>query len=168
VILSIRQLKPTEDILIELLNMRKGGNYQARQTDESDKQSVHHIFQMGDGGAAAEIHLAVEPNLQAATQGIGGCHHLALRVPDDREYQAWFNRFRRFRVPSSGQVDRYYFQSLYFREPNGILFELATDGPGFTVDEPEESLGENLSLPPDLEKHRLDIETSLEPLVSGR
>lgn len=67
-------------------------------------------------------------------------------------------------MPSSGPVDRYYFRSLYFREPNGILFEIATDGPGFTADEPLETLGERLSLPPFLEGRRAEIEAGLKPL----
>jgi glyoxalase family protein len=68
------------------------------------------------------------------------------------------------RVPSSGPVDRFYFRSLYFREPNGILFEIATDGPGFATDEPLDSLGEKLSLPPFLESQRAQIEAGLKPL----
>jgi glyoxalase family protein len=69
-----------------------------------------------------------------------------------------------FRVPNSGEVERYYFRSLYFREPAGNLFEIATDGPGFTVDEPLESLGERLALPPFLESRRAAIEANLRPL----
>jgi glyoxalase family protein len=68
------------------------------------------------------------------------------------------------RVASSGPVDRFYFRSLYFREPNGILFEIATDGPGFASDEPAESLGEKLALPPFLEPRRAEIEAKLKPL----
>ena len=67
-------------------------------------------------------------------------------------------------MPSSGPVDRYYFRSLYFREPNGILFEIATDGPGFTADEALDALGERLSLPPFLEHRRREIEAPLKPL----
>jgi glyoxalase family protein len=67
-------------------------------------------------------------------------------------------------VPQSGPVDRYYFRSLYFREPNGILFELATDGPGFASDEPMETMGERLSLPPFLESRRQEIEAGLKPI----
>ena len=66
--------------------------------------------------------------------------------------------------PNSGEVERYYFRSLYFREPNGILFEIATDGPGFAVDEPLESLGERLALPPFLESRRASIEAGLRQL----
>jgi glyoxalase family protein len=67
-------------------------------------------------------------------------------------------------VPSSGEVERYYFRSLYFREPGGVLFEIATDGPGFGVDEPMETLGERLALPPFLEPRRAAIEAGLKPL----
>ena len=67
-------------------------------------------------------------------------------------------------MPTSGPVDRYYFRSLYFREPNGILFEIATDGPGFTADEPLETLGQGLALPPFLESRRAEIEAGLKPL----
>jgi glyoxalase family protein len=69
-----------------------------------------------------------------------------------------------FGIPNSGEVERYYFKSLYFREPNGVLFEIATDGPGFTVDEPLDHLGEKLSLPPFLEPRRETIESGLRPL----
>jgi glyoxalase family protein len=70
-------------------------------------------------------------------------------------------------VPSSGPVDRFYFRSLYFREPNGNLFEIATDGPGFAEDEPMDSLGESLALPPFLEPRRAQIEARLEPIKTG-
>jgi glyoxalase family protein len=98
-----------------------------------------------------------------AQQGAGGVHHVAFRIPD-ADYTAWADRLARFRVPSSGPVDRYYFRSLYFREPNGVLFEIATDGPGFTSDEPLETLGESLALPPFLEARRREIEAGLKPL----
>jgi glyoxalase family protein len=71
---------------------------------------------------------------------------------------------RELRVPNSGKVDRFYFRSLYFREPNGILFEIASDGPGFATDEPLDKLGESLSLPPFLEPNRKEIEAGLKPL----
>ena len=90
-------------------------------------------------------------------------HHVAFRIPD-ADYGAWADRLKLRRVPSSGPIDRYYFRSLYFREPNGILFEIATDGPGFTADEPLEALGERLALPPFLEPRRAEIEAGLKPL----
>jgi glyoxalase family protein len=73
-------------------------------------------------------------------------------------------RLAEARVPSSGPVDRFYFRSLYFRDPNGILFEIATDEPGFTADELVETLGESLSLPPFLEHRRQQIESALKAL----
>ena len=94
-------------------------------------------------------------------------HHVAFRIPD-ADYDAWADRLKAARVPTSGPVDRYYFRSLYFREPNGILFEIATDGPGFTADEPLESLGEGLALPPFLEPRRAEIEAGLKPLRPDR
>jgi glyoxalase family protein len=118
---------------------------------------------MGPGGAAAELHVAVEPNLPVAQPGAGSVHHVAFRIPD-ADYQAWAERLESVRLPSSGPVDRFYFLSLYFREPNGILFEIATDGPGFATDEPLETLGESLSLPPFLEGKRQQIERGLKPL----
>ena len=80
---------------------------------------------------------------------------------------AWAERLVKLGMRSSGPVDRYYFRSLYFREPNGILFEIATDGPGFVADEPMESLGEKLALPPFLESRRAAIEAGLKPLATG-
>ena len=89
---------------------------------------------------------------------------MAFRVPDTAALTDWANRVRTFRLPSSGEVERFYFRSLYFREPGGNLFELATDGPGFDVDEPRETMGQGLSLPPFLEGRRAAIEAGLKPL----
>jgi glyoxalase family protein len=123
-----------------------------------------HVYEMGEGGPAAELHVAVEPDLEPARQGAGGVHHVAFRTPDETEYDAWAARLRELRIPNSGPVDRFYFRSLYFREPNGILFEIATDGPGFATDEPLEHLGEKLALPPFLEPRRAAIEAGLKPI----
>lgn len=96
--------------------------------------------------------------------GRGSIHHLALRVSEESELQYWDEMARQNRFPSSGEVDRYYFRSVYFREHNGILFEIATDGPGFTVDQDPEHLGKELVLPPFLEHRREEIESKLEPI----
>ncbi len=96
--------------------------------------------------------------------GRGSIHHLALRVNNVEELHEWEEKVQNRGLHSSGVIDRYYFQSLYFRDGNGILFELATDGPGFTVDSSIEELGQQLSLPPFLEGKRADIEADLEPL----
>ncbi len=155
--LSVPNLEPTQVVLEHVMEMRHARSY------EHAGRPVH-VFEMGEGGPAAELHVAVEPGLPIAQQGAGSVHHVAFRTPDAEQYQAWAERLREMRVPSSGPVDRFYFQSLYFREPNGILFEIATDGPGFATDEPKETLGERLALPPFLEPRRAQIEAGLKPL----
>jgi len=142
------------------MNMTKARTY----PHPDDPKHTVHVYTMGDGGAAAELHVAVQPDLPAARQGAGGVHHVAFRTPDAAGYDYWADRLNALRVPNSGKVDRFYFQSLYFREPNGILFEIATDGPGFATDEPLDKLGEKLSLPPFLEGRRAEIEAGLKPL----
>jgi glyoxalase family protein len=121
------------------------------------------VYAMGEGGPAAELHMRVEPDLPRHQPGAGSVHHVAFRVPDD-EYGAWVKRFETLGLRSSGPVDRYYFRSLYVREPSGILYEIATDGPGFATDEAMETLGERLALPPFLEPRRAEIERGLKPL----
>jgi glyoxalase family protein len=123
-----------------------------------------HVFAMGEGGPGAELHVIEQKDLPMAQQGAGGVHHVAFRTPDDRQYHAWAQRLNELGVRNSGEIDRFYFRSLYFREPNGILFEIATDGPGFATDEPMDTLGERLALPPFLESRRAAIEAGLKPL----
>jgi len=123
-----------------------------------------HVYEMGEGGPHAELHVAVQPDLPVARQGAGGVHHVAFRTPNEDEYHAWTKRLNAAGIPNSGEIDRYWFRSLYFREPNGILFEIATDGPGFAVDEDAETLGEKVVLPPFLEKHRAAIVANLKPI----
>jgi glyoxalase family protein len=98
-----------------------------------------------------------------AISGVGSVHHVAFRVPDDA-YHAWAERLNSFGVPNSGEVDRYWVQSLDLREPNGVLFELATDGPGFGVDEEMATLGEKVVLAPFLEPRRAQILAGLKPI----
>jgi glyoxalase family protein len=155
--LSVPNLGPTEHVLTSVMNLRG-----VRQYRREDSVGVH-VYEMGEGGPAAELHVAVEPALPAARQGAGGVHHVAFRTTT-ADYRAWAARLEEMGLQSSGPVDRYYFQSLYFREPNGILFEIATDEPGFAVDESEETLGERLALPPFLESRRKEIEAGLKPL----
>ncbi len=90
-------------------------------------------------------------------------HHVAFRSRDT-DYDAWFDRLTELGIPNSGKVDRYWFRSLYVREPNGVLFEIATDGPGFAVDEDQSTLGEKLVLPPFLEPQRAQIVANLKPI----
>jgi glyoxalase family protein len=157
--ISVPKLEPTDAILTQVLNMKQERNYAS-----PDGQGDVHVYRMGDGGPAAELHVAVQSGLPTARQGAGAVHHVAFRTPDIQASRDWAARLSEFRVPNSGEVERYYFRSLYFREPGGNLFEIATDGPGFTADEPLESLGERLALPPFLEGQRASIEAKLKPL----
>ncbi|RKF17146.1 ring-cleaving dioxygenase [Roseovarius spongiae] len=157
--ISVPDFPPTKEVLTDVLNMRETRDYAS-----PDGAGTVHVFEMGPGGAAAELHVAVQPDLPVARQGRGGVHHVAFRTPDAETSRGWLRRLNEHRIPNSGEVERYYFQSLYFREPGGNLFEIATDGPGFAVDEPMERLGETLSLPPFLEDRRTQIEKGLKPL----
>jgi glyoxalase family protein len=154
---SVPVLAPTAAILTKLYAMREARHY-------TRGGAAVHVFEMGPGGPGAEVHVAVEPHLPRAREGAGGVHHIAFRVADMAEYEAWVARYNALRLPSSGPVDRFWFRSLYLREPNGILLELATDGPGFGVDEPLAHLGETLILPPFLEARRSAIQAGLTPL----
>jgi glyoxalase family protein len=159
IMLSVPQLAPTDAVLQRVLNMRPLRTY---PHPERTQHSVH-VYAMGPGGPAAELHVAEQPDLPPAQPGAGGVHHVAFRVPDDA-YTAWAEHLNTMRIPNSGQVDRYWFRSLYFREPNGILFELASDGPGFAVDEDETTLGEKVVLAPFLEPQREAILAQLKPI----
>ena len=160
IMMSVPDLGPTDLVLTKLMSMAPKRTY---PHPDKAKHTVH-VYQMGDGGPAAELHVAVQPDLPVAQQGAGGVHHVAFRTPDEAQYDAWAERLNALRIPNSGKVDRFYFRSLYFREPNGILFEIATDGPGFAADEPLERLGERLALPPFLEGRRAQIEAGLRPI----
>jgi glyoxalase family protein len=158
--LSVPELAPTDALLTRVLNMRHVREY---PHPEAPLNPVH-VYEMGAGGPGAELHVAVQPDLPPARQGAGGVHHVAFRTPTLDEYYAWIERLNALRVRNSGPVDRFWFHSLYFREPNGILFEIATDGPGFAVDEDEATLGSTVVLPPHLEHAREDILAGLKPL----
>ncbi len=122
------------------------------------------VVRLGDAGAAGELRVEERRALAMARQGRGGVHHVAFRTPDDAAQREWLDLLQRNDIPNSGIIDRFYFRSLYFRDPSGILFELATDGPGFAADESADSLGERLALPPFLEGQRASIEAGLVPL----
>ena len=129
----------------------------------ADHPSVQ-VFEMGEGGPAAELHVAVEPHWSRLIRAQAACITWRSARRTTRPIAKRRSVCRTIRAPSSGPIDRFYFKSLYFREPNGILFEIATDGPGFATDEPMEALGERLALPPFLEGRRAEIEAGLKPL----
>jgi glyoxalase family protein len=157
IMLTVHDLAAIEAILTGAMNMR-------RERDYAGPGAHVHVFAMGEGGLAAELHVIESRDEPMARQGAGGVHHVAFRTPDDAQYNAWTQRLNQLGIRNSGEIDRFYFRSLYFREPNGILFEIATDGPGFATDEPMETLGEKLALPPFLEPRRAAIEAGLKPL----
>ncbi|HDR4901972.1 ring-cleaving dioxygenase [Bacillus anthracis] len=130
---------------------------------EVSRSEEEAIFQSIKGEAFGEI---VVKYLDGPTEkpGRGSIHHLAIRVKNDAELAYWEEQVIQRGFQSSGIIDRFYFKSLYFRESNGILFEIATDGPGFTVDGDVEHLGEKLDLPPFLEDQRAEIEANLAPI----
>ncbi len=160
IVMSVPGLENTDLVLTRVMGMEQVRSYAAAGEDPS----TVYVYRMGGEGPHAELHVAVEPHLPEARLGAGGVHHVAFRTPDDEQHAAWIEHLRRFRVPNSGRVDRFYFRSLYFREPGGILFEIATDGPGFTVDEAVEDLGREVALPPFLESQREEIVAGLEPI----
>ena len=150
VTLTVPSIEPTARFLTDVLGFR------AHAGDAS-------LFETGPGGPGAQLRLAA--SRERGYGGAGGVHHVAWRVRDVDEQRAWEEHLAQYRVGHSGLVDRFYFQSLYFRIPGNILFEIATDGPGFTADgESPEHLGERLSLPPFLENQRARIEAGLRPL----
>jgi glyoxalase family protein len=159
IMLSVPSLAPTDAVLQQLMEMRPVREY---PHPENPGHTVH-VYEMGPGGPGAELHVAVQPDLPVARQGAGGVHHVAFRTPD-ADYDAWADRLNTMGIPNSGKVDRYWFRSLYFREPNGILFEIASDGPGFAVDEDPATLGEKVVLPPFLEPQREQIVGNLKPI----
>ncbi len=159
VTLSLKSLQPTATVLTDVLGFRKVGEY----TD-----SEHHsaAFEVGPGGPGAEVRLIERPDLPPRRMiGAGGVHHVAFRTPNEEEHAAWRERLARVGLNVTPVIDRFYFRSIYFHEPGGVLFEIATDGPGFATDEDPEHLGERLALPPFLEPRRQEIEAGLKPIV---
>jgi glyoxalase family protein len=158
--LTVPRLTQMEPIFTTLLGFEKVKEVPGL---DNPNQKVT-IYAMDGGGPGKELHVVELAGVRAGFLGRGGVHHVAFRLRDDQEQQAWLQDLTRAGVRTSGVVDRYYFKSLYFRISNGILFELATDGPGFASDEPLETLGERLALPPFLEPRRKEIEANLKPV----
>jgi glyoxalase family protein len=158
--LNLTSVEPTARVLGEVLGFREAGEHM---------QDGHRVvtFEVGPGGPGAEVRLVERPDLPRHRMvGAGGVHHVAFRTPDEAEHAAWRERLERAGLGVTPIIDRYYFHSIYFREPGGVLFEIATEGPGFTSDEDAEHLGEHLALPPFLEPHRAAIEANLKPIAA--
>lgn len=160
--LTVQELLPTALVLTEVMGFR-----QAREYASPDNPALRTVvFETGPGGSGTEVHIDERPNLRLGRVGIGGVHHVAFRTPTDEEHRQWRDRIRAAGIGITDVIDRYYFRSLYFREPGHILFEIATDGPGFAVDEDAGHLGESLVLPPFLEPQRAQIEAGLRPITT--
>ncbi|MFC7370790.1 ring-cleaving dioxygenase [Fictibacillus iocasae] len=160
--LTVPDPELTDEVLTRVMGYRRSGQYASPVAGQPDIL----VYETGKGGSGSEIHLETRNDLPPERLGRGGVHHVAFRVEDEGEMLRWVEKIKAERIANSGFVDRFYFRSLYFREPNGILFELATDGPGFDTDEEFEHLGESLALPPFLESKRAEIEAKLKPLVT--
>jgi glyoxalase family protein len=158
VALSTPKLEYIAPILTRVLDWQVVDN----MTADDGQQAV--IYGMDGGGPGKEVFVYEQPDERRASLGAGGVHHVAFRVKDADEQQYWHDRITGVGLGASPVIDRYYFQSVYFRISNNILFEIATDGPGFATDEPLETLGERLALPPFLEPQRAQIEKGLKPI----
>ena len=155
---TLKQLERTERLFTDILGFRRADSYTVPQGNDVQ------VCEVGPGGPGAEVHLEVRPDLPFGHAAIGGVHHVAFRTPDDEQHRQWRARLAEAGSRVTEVIDRFYFHSIYFREPGGILCEIATDGPGFATDEDAATLGEHLALPPFLEPRRREIEAGLKPI----
>ena len=143
----------TAKFVSEVLQFRASGDLKNRMR-----------FETGMGGSGAIIDLIHEPKSPKGLIGVGGIHHVAWRTPDDRRQVTARDIIMEAGHQVTPVIDRNYFHSIYFNEPGGVIFEIATDPPGFEIDEPRETLGTALKLPPQYEPYRPDLERRLPTL----
>lgn len=148
-----RELSRTADFLVHGLGFERTGSEQG-----------WHRFEAGGGGASRRVEVRELPDERRGAWGTGAVHHVAFRAPDEEAQAEIRERVRGAGGSPTDFIDRFWFRSIYFKEPGGVLFEVATDGPGFTVDEDAGTLGEELILPPWLEPRREAIEAELPEL----
>lgn len=148
-----RQLAPTAKVLTEKMGFTHVG-----------VENEWHRYGVDGGGSGKWIEVKELPTERRGAWGTGGVHHVAWRVRDDMEQRIVREGIEQAGLNPTPPIDRFWFESVYFKEPGGALFELATDGPGFDRDEDMAHLGEHLILPPWLETHRAQIEAMLQPL----
>ncbi len=129
------------------------------------KEGLRARYTVAGGGPGSYVDLLTDPALPRGLNGAGTIHHVAFRTPTDASQSQAHSEITRTGLHISPIIDRAYFKSIYYREPAGVLFEIATDQPGFAIDEPLATLGTKLGLPPLLEPHRAEIEAALPPLV---
>jgi glyoxalase family protein len=127
------------------------------------------LYEIGEGGNGASVIVNLDTYSEVAYQGYGAVHHVAFRVSDEAVLASWLQRLIEYRIPNSGIVNRFWFKSLYSRIYPSILFEFATDGPGFVDDEEKyATLGETLSIPPRFRNMRDQIEKLVRPIDTIR
>ena len=148
--LKLHTAEPTRKLLTEIMGFRFVG---------TDSQWMR--YESGQGGSGTLVELAEFPDQPQGRWGLGSVHHVAWRMKDVETEMALREKIAAAGLYPSQRIDRFWFESVYFQEPNGVVFELATDGPGFDRDEDMESLGETLILPPWLEGRRKEIEAAL-------
>ena len=153
VTLWVEQGDATERVLVDLLGFRAVAEHETTRR-----------YAVGDGGPGEIVDVRSIGGFMRGAKGAGIVHHVAFQVPDDAAELALRERAIAFGLHPTDVRDRNYFRSVYFREPGGVLYELATTQPGFTVDEPAEQLGERLMLPPQFEPQRAEIEAVLPPI----
>jgi len=160
VVLSIPSIDQLDWIFKDILNYEE-----VERADWIDGKSNSVVYStIQNGGPGSEIWLLEQPLKGRGRLGAGGIHHVAFRVDDLEIQEKWHSLLTQAGFRVSSIIDRFWFRSIYFRVSNGILFEIATDGPGFDIDEEPEKLGEKLVLPPFLENHRQEIEANLIPI----
>lgn len=157
IFLTVSSLDAMRLMLVEVMKM-----------NEIAQEDNAYLFEVGEGGNGGQVIVEHRDDLPQAMEGFGNVHHVAFRVEDRAALEAWISRIQDYSLPQSGYVDRFYFESLYVRVGPHILFEFATDGPGFMQDEPYETMGEKLSLPPFLEAERTEIEKMVRPFDTTR
>jgi glyoxalase family protein len=145
-----RRLDRLVRLLVDVLGFEQGPSHAGVTT-----------FRIGDGGLGKEIDVRIDEQSPAPRLGAGSVHHVALRVADDDDQTRVADALAQSGYHATEVQDRNYFRSIYFRHPGGTLFEIATDGPGFAIDEPENRLGESLKLPEQFESQRRQIESVL-------
>ena len=151
--LEVQQAKPTKELLKNL-------GFELIAEEKARRR-----FSLNSKSTSAQVDLIERADGQFGVNSAGTVHHIAFRCADEREQLRWRKQLIALDLNVTSVIDRFYFHSIYFREPGGILFEIATEGPGFTVDESVEHLGENLKLPPQYEEHRAEIERVLPPIT---
>lgn len=153
VTLSERSRERTEELLTGVLGFRAAGEDDGRAR-----------FDAGDGSAGNRLDILEDPREPVGRMGVGAVHHVAFRVPEEEGHRELREELAALGYGVTPVIDRQYFRSIYFREPGGVLFEIATDPPGFAVDEPPEELGTSLKLPPQHEPRRVELQSHLPAL----